>query len=54
VELPEVTRHTDADEQCTQPEREDMTQRPRMKISDARDKQIADDRVEESPENVDR
>jgi len=54
MELPEVARMSDADEQRTQSEYEDMTPQPGMKLSYVCNKQISDDRVEEPPKNVDR
>src|ERR1035437_6481618 len=54
MELGEVTRRKDADEQRAQAERKDVVCRPRMESTDVRDEQIPNDRVEESPKNVDR
>ena len=54
MELAEVTRRKEADEQRAQAERKDVGCRPRMESADVRDEQIPDHRVEESPNNVDR
>ena len=54
MELAEVTRRKDADEQRAQAERKDVACRPRMESADVRDEQIRNHRVEESPNNVDR
>jgi hypothetical protein len=54
MELTEVTRRKDADEQCAQAEREDVGCRPQIESTDVRDQQIPNHRVEESPNNVDR
>ena len=54
MELAEATRRNDADEQRAQAERKDVACRPRMESADVHDEQIPNDRVEESPNNVDR
>ena len=54
MELAEVTRRTDADEQRAQADRQDVACRPRMESTDVRDEQIPNYRVEEAPKNVDR
>jgi hypothetical protein len=54
VELTEVVRQLKADEQRPQAERKHMAACAEVKVSDAHDEQICDDRVEEAPENVDR
>jgi hypothetical protein len=52
MELAEVTRRTDADEQPAQAEREDVACIPQMERPDVRDEQIPNHCVEESPKNV--
>jgi hypothetical protein len=54
MKLAEVTRRKDADEQRSQAKRKDMACCPRMESADVRDEQIPNDRVEESPYNIDR
>jgi hypothetical protein len=53
VELAEVTRRKDADEQRAQAEREDVGCCARMESADVRDQQVSNRKVEESPNNVD-
>jgi hypothetical protein len=53
MELAEVTRRKDADQQGPHAKRKDVGCRPRIENSDARDQQIRNHRVEESPDNVD-
>ena len=52
MELAEVTRRKNADEQRAQAERKDVGCRPRSESTDVRDQQIPNHRVEESPKNV--
>jgi hypothetical protein len=54
MELAEVTRREDADEQRTYAEGEDVACRPRIEVANVRDEQIPNHRVEESPDNIDR
>jgi hypothetical protein len=54
MELTEVTRRKDADEQRAHAECKDVACRPRMEITDLRDEKIGNHRVEESPDNIDR
>jgi hypothetical protein len=54
MKLTEVTRRKDADEQRAQAEGEDMGCHPRIESTDARDEEIPNHRVEESPHDIDR
>ena len=54
MKLAEVTCGKEGYEQRTNSEREDMARGSRIKSANARKEQIGDDRVEESPNNVDR
>jgi hypothetical protein len=54
MELAEVMRRKNADEQRTQAERKDVACRPQIESTDLRDQQIPNYRVEESPDNIDR
>ena len=54
MELAEVTRRKDADQQRAQAERNNVACGPQMESADVRDEQIPNHRVEESPNNVDR
>jgi hypothetical protein len=54
MEMAEVTRRKDADEQRAQAERKDVACRPRIESTDVPDQQIPNHRVEESPDNIDR
>lgn len=54
MELTEVTRQKDADQQRAQAEREHMRFRPRIENADVRDQQIRNYKVEEAPNHVHR
>src|SRR5579863_6651366 len=54
MELAEVARRDEADEQHAQAEREDVGCRARIESAHAREEQISNDRVAEAPKNVDR
>jgi hypothetical protein len=54
MELAEVARRKDADEQRAQPQRDYVACSLRMESSNLRNEQIPNDCVEESPDNVDR
>jgi hypothetical protein len=54
MELAEVTRRKDADEQRAQAERKDVACRPRIEGTHVREEKISNNRVKESPNNVDR
>jgi trans-aconitate methyltransferase len=54
MELAEVTRMADADEQCAHAEGKDVGCGPGIKSTDLRHEQIPDYGVEKSPNNVDR
>lgn len=53
MELAEVTRRKDADQQCAQAEGEDVGCRPRIESTYVCYEQIPNRRIEESPDNVD-
>src|ERR1700689_4305341 len=54
MELAEVTRRKDSDEQRAQAERKHVARRARIESTDVRDEQIPNRRIEESPGNIDR
>jgi hypothetical protein len=54
VELAEVTRRKDAQEQRAQAEHKNVAGCPRIEGADVHDQQIPNYRVEESPNDVDR
>ena len=54
MKLAEVTRRVEADEQHTQTERKGVACRARIENTHAREEQISNQRIEESPDNIDR
>jgi hypothetical protein len=54
MELAEVTRRIEADEERAKGERKNVGCRPRIEGTDVLDEQIGNHRVEKSPNNVDR
>src|SRR5579864_1221367 len=52
MELAEVTRRKDADEQRAQAERKDVACCPQFESTNVRDEQIPNQSVEESPDNI--
>ena len=54
MKLAEVTRRKESDDQRTEAERQDVGCGAWIESADVLDQQIGDDRVEESPNNIDR